>query len=179
LLLRQQLPNLISIIRVVLTPFAVRAILAGQDSVAFWLCWLAGLTDFLDGGLARRLGVASKLGAIIDPLADKFMLDVLSLTFWLVRGEAAGLAVVARDVLIVGGALLIRALRGRTDFPPSWLGKWSTAIQMAWVLILLEPWATPARPWATMVMLAGTVISGLDYIRLGVNMMRAGRPTSN
>ena len=178
-MLRQQLPNLISIVRVVLTPIAVRAILAGQDRVAFWLCWLAGLTDFLDGGLARRLGVSSKLGAIIDPLADKFMLDVLSLTFWLLRGEAAGLAVVARDVLIVSGALLIRAVSGPREFPPSWLGKWSTAIQMTWVLILLEPWATPARPWATMVMLAGTIISGLDYIRLGVNMMRAPRASSN
>lgn len=165
-----QLPNLISLLRAGLTPFAVAAILAGNDTRALWLCLLAGATDFADGFAARALGVTSRLGAILDPLADKFMLDALYLVIWLDRGVWAGALVIARDVMILLGAAMIHWRTGRRDFPPRRWGKISTVVQIAWIVYFLA--GAPGRAWAAWALVAATVISGFDYARAGWRMMR-------
>jgi len=171
----RHLPNLISVSRFLLTPFAVQAILAREDTLAFWLCLVAGATDFLDGGLARRWGTVSKLGALLDPAADKFMLDAIYLTFWMARDFEPGLMVIARDLAIVLGALALFAVARVKEFPPTWLGKLSTVVQIAWVLIALHPWGAAMRPAATWALIALTVASGLDYIRVGWRLYLATR----
>ncbi len=153
-----------------LTPPAVWALIANDDNLALWLCLFAGSTDFLDGFLARRLGVVSRAGAILDPLADKFMLDALYLAAWLWRGVGAGAIVVARDLLIVGGSLLIHAKTGRRDFPPTASGKLSTVIQIGWLVAYLAH--SPGLQWMTWILIAVTLISGLDYARAGWRMLR-------
>jgi cardiolipin synthase len=171
-LLLRQLPNLVSATRFLLTPFAVRAVIAGDDRTALWLCLLGGATDFLDGGLARRLGETSRSGAILDPLADKFMLNAIYLALWLSRGEWLGAVVIARDVLILAGSAALFLATRRKDFPPSWLGKISTTIQIGWVVALFIGMSEAFKVFADGVLLAGTVASGLDYFRRGLNMFR-------
>jgi cardiolipin synthase len=171
------LPNLVSVSRFLLTPFAVAAIVAGNDRQAFWLSLIAGATDFLDGGLARALKVVSHTGAILDPLADKFMLDCLYLALWWMRGEWVGLVVVARDLMIVGGSLYIHRRSGRRDFPPSWWGKLSTVLQIGWILMILGD--APGISAGRWMMLAATAGSGFDYFRIGLNMLRDERASGN
>jgi cardiolipin synthase len=165
----RQIPNLISLVRLAVAPFAVLAILAGADQRALWLCLFGGLTDFLDGMAARALGVTSRAGAILDPLADKLFLDAVYLTIWLDRGIWAGAMVIARDVMIVAGSLYIHRRTGRRDFPPSLWGKISTVVQIGWIVHYLG--AFPGIRWATLILIATTVISGIDYARIGGRMM--------
>ncbi|MDX2178666.1 MAG: CDP-alcohol phosphatidyltransferase family protein [Bryobacteraceae bacterium] len=171
----RHLPNLISVSRFILTPFAVHAILAREDVLAFWLCLTAGATDFLDGGLARRFGAVSKLGALLDPAADKFMLDAIYLAFWMARDFTPGLLVIGRDLMIVLGALALFAAARVKEFPPTRLGKISTVVQIAWVLIALHPWGAPLRPAATWALIALTAASGFDYVRVGWRLYRHPR----
>jgi cardiolipin synthase len=164
----RQLPNLISLSRLAIAPFAVAAMLAGDDRQALWLCLIGGLTDFLDGMLARALGVVSDTGAILDPICDKFFLDAVYLTVWLDRGVWAGALVIARDAMIVVGSLYIHRRTGRRDFPPSWWGKLSTVVQIGWIVYFLS--GAPGVEWATWVLIGATVFSGIDYARAGWKM---------
>ena len=166
----RQLPNLISISRFLLTPVAVGALLRGDDRTAFWVSLAAGATDFLDGGLARWMGAQSRTGAVLDPLADKFMLDSLYLTLSLFRGQWVGWVVVLRDLFIVGGSLYIATRTGRRDFPPSGWGKLSTLFQIAWILFYLGDW--PGQAICFWLMLSTTVFSGADYARLGLRLLQ-------
>ena len=168
-MLLRQLPNLVSALRFALTPFAVLAILAGEDRRALWLCLTAGATDFLDGYLARVLGVVSRTGAILDPLADKFMLDAIYLALWIDRGIWAGALVILRDVFILAGSAWIHFRTGRRDFPPSWWGKISTVVQIGWVVAFLAE--MPGVELATVILILVTAISGIDYVRIGLRML--------
>ncbi len=171
-MLVKQLPNAVTAIRFFLTPLAVHALFEHQDRTALWLCLAASASDFADGMLARWLKVTSRTGAILDPLADKFMLDVLYLTLWLSRGHLVGIVVILRDVLIVAGAIAIFLRTGRRDFPPSWLGKISTVIQMGWLVAYLA--GLPGTDYWTALLVAAAVASGIGYLLTGWRMIRAG-----
>lgn len=170
---RSCLPNLLSASRLLLAGPAIHAILTGRWRAAVLILLGAGLTDVLDGMLARRWKASSRLGAYLDPVADKVLLSgsflalgvAGALPWWLV-----GL-VFGRDALILAGTGLIFLLRGRRDFPPSVWGKVSTGTQVATAAaaILLRAWpesglapAAAALVWAAA---AVTVWSGLDYLR--------------
>ena len=178
--LRASLPNLLSASRLALAPFAVRAILRGQLRQAFVLLMAAGLTDVLDGVLARWLQAASRLGAYLDPVADKVLLSATYLAlglsgllpWWLVA------TVFARDILILAGALAVWLLKQRRDFPPSVWGKLCTFIQTLTgaTVLLARAWpetglevCTPLLLWLTA---AATLWSGLDYARRAVRQAR-------
>lgn len=171
--LRASLPNLLTASRLALAPFVVRAILRGQFREAMLLVAVAGLTDVLDGGLARWLGAASRLGAYLDPVADKVLLSATYLAgglsgllpWWLVA------IVFGRDVLILAGAVVAWLLKRRRDFSPSMWGKLSTFIQAltAASVLLARGWpetgleaCAPPLVWLTA---AATLWSGLDYAR--------------
>ncbi|MFW6235336.1 MAG: CDP-alcohol phosphatidyltransferase family protein, partial [Desulfovibrionales bacterium] len=99
------IPNLLTVFRILITPVFVVAFVNGQIMTAWWLFFLAGVTDGLDGFLARVLKQRSKLGAMIDPLADKVLLVtafvMLGIKGWLPSWLV--ILVVSRDVIIVGG----------------------------------------------------------------------------
>jgi len=170
---KRSLPNLLSLSRLALAPPAIHAIVAGRwRAAALWLL-AAALTDGLDGFLARRWNASTRLGAYLDPVADKLLLSgsFLALGFagalpwWLV-----GL-VLGRDVLILAGAAAAMLLAGRRDFPPSAWGKVSTVIQAATgaAAILARGWPgwglAPLAAALVWVAAAVTAWSGLDYAR--------------
>ena len=104
-----------------------------------WPFALVGLTDVLDGYLARRWHAASRLGAILDPLADKVLLSGTFLALALTGAIEAWIAVVVlgRDVLILAGAAALSLGRPGTRFPPSPWGKLSTFAQVLYIMFAM------------------------------------------
>lgn len=145
------IPNLLTFARILLTPAFLAAFLRDQPMLAWLLFLAAGVSDALDGYLAQRLRQRSRLGTIIDPLADKFLL----VTAFLCLGAAGELPlwlvllVVVRDVVIVGGLLVLRGQGVRVEdrIQPSLLGKASTLLQLSLVLLVLtqEAWGADWR----------------------------------
>lgn len=160
-------PNLITAARLVLTPFVVLAILREQWSQAFWLGMAAGMTDVLDGFAARLLHVSSRVGAYLDPIADKLLLSASYLAFGIVHAAPwwmVGL-VFGRDLFILAMAAYGYLFTAIREFPPSVWGKLSTFVQIAAGAVLLLERAglsIPAKPflWA---MVATTAWSGIHY----------------
>ncbi|MET7243698.1 CDP-alcohol phosphatidyltransferase family protein [Methylobacterium sp. EM32] len=154
----RSLPNLITAARLALVPVIVWAIAREAWGPAFLVFALAGLSDGIDGFLARRYALTSRLGAILDPLADKaLMLAVLvSLTLAGLVPAWFPAVLIARDGLMVIGAGLARLAGRPLETPPLLVGKLNTACQIAFLAWLLgsrtlgidaaaaEAWAMPA-----------------------------------
>lgn len=164
-------PNLLSLLRICVAPFLVAAILGGHFALGFGLFVAAGLTDALDGALARILKQRSMLGHYLDPVADKLLLSTLFLVL-LHEGlipMTVTVLVFGRDVGILLVAAILYAAAGRREFHPSLFGKANTLAQIGAVAAVLLHQLTPAV-WvanlralmldATMVF---TVVSGLHY----------------
>ena len=167
----QHLPNLITLSRIALVPVLILLLKDHRYGMALAVFAVAGVSDALDGYLAKRLGVQSQFGAVLDPVADKLllvtayvMLTVLGhIPFWLT------LAVASRDVLIVGGYLLYTSHAGPVKMRPSILSKLNTLAQIALVCLILVKQAAHVRwPWlvTTMVysVLVTTLASGAHYL---------------
>ena len=171
-------PNLLTFLRIGLTPFVVSALVKDQCTRALWLCLIAGFTDAIDGLLARRFGWESRFGAYLDPVADKLLLISLYLTFgsiglvphwlvWLVFG---------RDLLILAmstAALLWTRFR---NFPPTIWGKISTLLQIVTSLAILSRCAyeasVPTIVLSSLVALTAgaTAWSGVHYVWRALRM---------
>ncbi len=165
-------PNLLTLIRICLAPFLVAAILEGHFLLSFWLFIAAGLTDALDGALARWLKQRSTFGAYLDPVADKLLLSTLFLVL-LYKGlmpTTVTVLVFGRDVGILLVSALLYAAVGRREFNPSIWGKANTLAQIAAVAAVLLRQVTPEWHWVAVfravaldATIALTVISGLHY----------------
>jgi len=164
-------PNLLTLMRICLAPFLVAAILEGQYKLGFILFIVAGLTDALDGTLARVLKQRSMLGHYLDPVADKLLLSTLFLVL-LYKGlmpVTVTVLVFLRDVTILLVAALLYAAVGRREFHPSIFGKANTLAQIAAVAAVLlyrltqAQWVAVTRLVALDATMALTVFSGLHY----------------
>lgn len=133
------IPNLITCLRFLLVGPVLFALLSGHYLLALGLFILAGLTDALDGLLARLYGWTSRFGAIADPLADKLLLmSSFIALYWLGIIPAWLMAViVARDIWILGGVLSYRCLIGHLEVVPSGISKINTFLQIVLVPLLL------------------------------------------
>ena len=133
------LPNLISLARLLAVPLAVWLILIDRFTSAFFLFVAAGVSDALDGYLARRFATRTELGGYLDPLADKALLTSVYVSLgyahhmpiWLV------ILVVFRDVLIIGGAVLYQTMTQRLRMQPLLVSKVNTAAQIALAALVL------------------------------------------
>src|SRR5262249_58872248 len=114
------LPNLISLGRLLLVPLAISLILEDSYGTAFWVFVVAGVSDALDGFIAKRFDRRTRLGALLDPLADKVLLVSVYVTLGIAGQIWAWLVVlvVFRDVMIIGGFFLIHALLALPQTPP-------------------------------------------------------------
>ena len=181
----RQLPNALTGLRLALAPVLPWLLAIGEVQAALWVAAIAGLSDALDGWLAKRFGWQTRLGSLLDPLADKLMLGLGALGLWL-AGALPGwllLLVAGRDVVIVAGAIAWWRLAGPYDGAPSLLSKGTTLAQVLLVLAGLLglagflPMPLPAAALALVAAL--TLASGLDYvIRYGVRAWRHPRTPS-
>jgi cardiolipin synthase (CMP-forming) len=164
-------PNQLTLLRLCIIPFLVLAVLDGHFRTAFALFVLAGITDGLDGLLARWLQQRTVLGQYLDPVADKLLLSTLFLVLHhegLISRRVTVL-VFGRDLGILMVAAILYASVGMRDFRPSIFGKANTLAQIAALLaVLLSKFYAPApvlyiRHLALMATIAFTVISGFHY----------------
>jgi cardiolipin synthase len=186
------LPNILTIFRMVLIPVFVTLIFYQRFTYALFVFVVAGLTDGLDGLLARRFDQRSNLGTILDPIADKLMLVtafvVLSLRsvyphpvpshlpipFWVT------VTVISRDVFIVVSAAAINIMTGFRGFRPSWLGKISTTVQIIGIGAILFAASFPYGtgyylPTVYAVVFALSVFSGLHYVFFASKLVNEDR----
>jgi cardiolipin synthase len=183
-------PNLLTLLRICLAPFLVAAILERHFAVSFGLFVAAGLTDALDGLLARLLKQRSMLGEYLDPVADKLLLSTLFLvlTHMGLIPMRVTVLVFGRDVGILVVAAILYAATGRRDFGPSLIGKANTLAQVAAVAaVLLQAmlldhhialrWVAIFEQWAFWATMALTVASGLQYAWIAAR--RVGAQAAN
>src|SRR5215472_5055911 len=133
------LPNLITIGRILLVPVVVWAIGSGQMQIAFLVFLVAGASDAVDGFLAKRLGMTSDLGAHLDPLADKALIVSIYVALGITEAIPRWLVilVVSRDILIVGGVMFAWFLGKPMRVKPVLVSKLNTAAQIVFATLVL------------------------------------------
>lgn len=165
----KQLPNLLTLARIALTPYLFLLMWRHDYRALLWPFALVGVTDVLDGFLARRFQWQSRIGAYLDPIADKLLLSGSFLVLALSGAIPGWLAavVLGRDALILGAAGYLYLAGSRRSFPPSFWGKLNTFVQVLYIMFVMGNLAgiqvapaVMALQW-TVVLLA--VVSLTDY----------------
>jgi cardiolipin synthase len=167
----RHIPNVISSIRILLVAPVAVTLMHHELMSTIGLFGLAALSDAADGFLARRNGWQSELGAVLDPAADKLLLVTVFITLGIMKLVPLWLvaAAVARDAIIVSGALLYRACFGALSVRPSVVSKLNTLCQAAYIMAVVgkEGFSIPPE-WVVMVLGAlvfvTVMISGMDYV---------------
>jgi cardiolipin synthase (CMP-forming) len=185
--------NQLTLLRIFLVPTFLGCLLYWTPerdyliSVAFVIFTLAAITDAMDGYLAKRLRIKTRIGSFLDPLADKFLLltayTVLTFSFhipspihipvWLT------LLVIFRDLLILTGAGLIYMLNTRLDPRPNFLGKITTVVQMLTIMIVLLNLPRGLINVSFLITGLFTLISGASYIRIAAPLFANGDKTKS
>ena len=164
------LPNIITLLRIASTPVVVWLIVEGHMMWAFWVFVAAGVSDGIDGFVAKRFNMETELGKYLDPIADKALLVSVYVTLgieghlpnWLV------ILVVFRDVFIVGGALLFETVTHSLTMQPLMVSKVNTVLQIVLAAAVMANMgygivfesALTALIWMTAL---ATVLSGVSY----------------
>jgi cardiolipin synthase len=167
----RHLPNALTGLRLAMAPVLPWLLWSGHHRAALVLALVAGASDALDGWLARRNGWITRIGSLLDPIADKAMLGLAIFGLWLVAllpGWLLGL-VLARDLVVVGGAIAWWRIAGPFEATPTLLGKITTLAQIVLVLVCLVELAVVALPLQVrkQVLVAVAVLtfaSGLHYV---------------
>ena len=171
------LANRLTILRILLVPVITVLLLYRQMGAALGVFLLAGVTDGLDGFIARSRRQKTTLGMVLDPLADKVLLTSTVVVLTILKELPRWFAVilVSRDVIIIGGAMIVYMFIGKMAFPPSRLGKATTGFQIATVLLAmldnLVPIIAPTILPVAVVTLLLTVVSGLEYVYRGTRLL--------
>ncbi|MEN0040121.1 MAG: CDP-alcohol phosphatidyltransferase family protein [Pseudomonadota bacterium] len=133
------IPNVITIGRIVLVPAIVWAMLNGEMALAFGLFVAAGVSDAIDGALARWLKQQSEFGTILDPIADKAMLVAVFVLLGFMEHIPSWLAilVVSRDIIIVAGVMIVFLARRPFEIAPFWVSKANTVAQILLAALVL------------------------------------------
>ena len=183
---------MLTVFRMVLIPVFVTLLFYQRFVLALGVFVVAGLTDGLDGLLARRFQQQSQLGTVLDPIADKLMMVTafivlsmrsifpqplpshLPIPFWVT------IAVISRDVFIVVGAAAINIMTGFRGFRPSWLGKANTTVQIVAIAIIMFAASVPYYtgyylPTLYVIVFAFAITSGLHYIFFASRLLNEDR----
>ncbi len=182
------IPNILTFLRIALIPVFAILLVYNREGWALVVFTIAGVSDGVDGFIARRMKQESELGTIIDPIADKLLMTTafvmltlpsvmgtdrphLPVPFWVTA------TVIGRDVAIIAIAGAINVMTGFRGFKPSWLGKASTFVQVVGVILILVAAVFPANnglflPTTYTVVTAFAVFSGIHYIFHVAKLMR-------
>ena len=176
------LANWLTILRIILIPAFVTLLVYRRPTAALLVFLLASLTDTLDGYFARRRGSQTRLGAFLDPMADKLLLTAsfVTLTYLKVIPFWITAVVISRDLVLILGAALIHVAGGTIYPSPTWLGKASTFFQMVTVLaamlmVYIFKMPAAAKPffWIAAVF---TTASGIQYLYQGTRLLNPPSP---
>lgn len=183
------IPNLLTFLRIGLIPIFAILLVYHREGWALVVFTIAGVSDGIDGFVARRFKQESELGTIIDPIADKLLMTTafVMLTLSSVVGTPRHLpvpfwvtaCVIGRDIAIIAVAGAINVMTGFRGFKPSWLGKASTFVQVVGVIAILVAAVFPALrgfylPTVYTIVAAFAVVSGIHYIFHVAKLMREG-----
>lgn len=185
------LANKITIARVLLIPFFVAAIIYYTPEndflrfLALGIFIISVFTDALDGYIARTKGQKTALGSYLDPIADKLLLLAAFICLAMVNSFPQGrslpawvvLIVISRDAIIVLGSVIIYLMKGALEVVPSKLGKATTFLQMATVIVVLLHFRYSHIIWNLTIVF--TVLSGIGYIRRGSRLLSENYPASS
>ncbi|MGH7255769.1 MAG: CDP-alcohol phosphatidyltransferase family protein, partial [Nitrospirales bacterium] len=133
------LPNSLTVLRILLIPVFISFLVYEQYEYALVVLLVAGLTDGLDGTIARVANQRTRLGAYLDPLADKLLLTsgfITLATLHLVPLWVA-ILVVSRDLILMAGTLLAKLTESRVDISPTMLGKGTTLFQLIYLILVV------------------------------------------
>jgi cardiolipin synthase len=175
-------PNLLTLLRILATPLFIIFLIREQFGLALLVFSLAGVTDGLDGLLARWFNQKTILGAHLDPVADKLLLTSAFVTLAVQSLIPSWLTVIviSRDVLILLGIAMLELFHVKFEVHPSLISKCTTAVQLATVflslLTLQFPAALPANLPAHWLTAALTILSGLHYIYVGIRILHTNGP---
>jgi cardiolipin synthase len=178
-------PNTLTLLRILAVPFFLSFLAEGSYDTAFVVFVAAGVTDAVDGAIARLTDTRTDLGAHLDPLADKLLLVSSFITLGILGLVPIQLMilVIVRDAVILGGFLLSAAVVGQSmEMAPSVWGKLTTFLQILTVsLVLIDrtSWlSVPARAQVTVFLMTAilTVISGIGYVIDGIRWYNAVGP---
>jgi cardiolipin synthase len=165
------LPNAISIMRIVLVAPIVMYILDGRFGMALLLFFIAGFSDGVDGFLAKRYDWHTRIGALLDPIADKLLVGGTFITLVLAGLVPVWLAVmiILRDVVIVGGATAYNFFIRPVEGEPTRISKLNTALQLLFLVFVLSRagFGWPDQIAITVIgasVVVTVVISGIDYV---------------
>lgn len=176
------LPNVLSFLRILLIPLFLFMMLQQKVIEAFVVFLIAGLTDLLDGITARLWHQKTKIGALLDPAADKLLMTAsfIILTFPSLNSPSTiplwlTIVVISRDVYLVSSTLILYKIRSQKSFPPTFLGKASTVCQMSVILFVLFTNSLqisfPYLTWLYLITLAFTLLSGFHYSLFGYRIL--------
>jgi len=171
------LANWLTTLRILLIPVFVTLLVYRRPGWAFLVFCVASLTDMLDGYIARRRGTQTRLGAFLDPVADKLLMTsaFVTLTYLKVIPFWIAAVVVSRDLILSVGVVVIHVAGGTVHPSPSWLGKASTLCQVATVVSAMLAYYFKILPGlprgAAWVMAFFTVGSGLQYLVQGLKQL--------
>jgi len=186
------LPNLLTLSRILVIPVVIASFYVPGDYARWFACALfsaAGITDWLDGHMARRWEQQSEIGRFLDPIADKLLVSA-TLFMLTATGRLSAeallpaLVILCREILVSGLREYLAGLR--VGMPVSRLAKWKTAIQMVAIGFLIVGDAGPSflrvsAVGETLLWLAAllTIVTGYDYLRAGLpHLTRAPRPAA-
>jgi cardiolipin synthase len=179
------LPNFLTFLRMAIVPFFVLAVFAHDFRLAVWIFVISGITDVLDGWIARTFDLQSRMGALLDPLADKVLLTAAYISLAIPHGQAVVIPIwlailtLFRDFLIMLMAFVFYMFEGVKSFPPTWAGKLTTVMHVVTVSLVLLANVTPisvtllqACFYLSFVLV---IISGFSYIYRSSRAIEAER----
>jgi len=180
-------PNQLTLLRLVFLPFIVIKLVEGRYESALILFTLAGLSDLLDGLLARSLQQQTMLGQYLDPIADKLLLSTSFLVLSILHKIPWKFTVVvfSRDISILAASAVLYAIAGLRDFRPSIFGKANTFAQLAAIFFVLisgiinRRWIGIMRLACLRAVFAFTIISGLHYVFVVGHRLQAVHPATS
>jgi cardiolipin synthase len=168
------LPNLISLARLLAVPLAVWLIIQDRYGLAFWVFAAAGVSDALDGFIAKQFNLRTVLGGFLDPLADKALLMSVYVALGY-RGQVETwlvILIVSRDILIIGGAILYQTMTQSLTMQPLLISKINTGAQIAFAILLLAKLGLDVSTdygvvaAASLFVATTTILSGAAYIAI-------------
>ena len=175
------IPNLLTLARILLIIPFVYAVTSGNDLRAVIIFFIAGISDALDGTLARALNQLSKFGRLVDPVADKVLAAIAYTAMSFFRGARPAVpawvttAVIGRDVLILLGVAIIYRRVRTTDFRPTLAGKLNTVIELntigLFLIAQLWPLLAVIFPGLYLLLVLSIVVSFSGYVRQAMKML--------